>query len=469
MATPGPSGAPGRMSSAPAAQPAGAEDLRLPKPPGFIRAYFNRHPWVLDSIIAAGYAVPMGVFSLVVVVGTFLGGSPFGSENLRGTPWFALLLFYTAAAVTVALLFRRHVPVITAAICAASMLVLPGTAQVVDATPMVFALYALAVYRSTRSAWLWTAIAVAVGVIATILNDPHNLAAIIGYGFLLAMLMVIATLIGITFGNRRRYIQALLDRAAQLARERDQRAQLATAAERARIAREMHDIVAHSLTVIVSLSDGAAASLERSPETAREAIRQSGITARRALADMRRSLGVLTETDAPGGATAVGAGLPVGPVGAGVPLAPQPGLDDLADLIASFRAAGMPVRYTADGVPPTDPLLQLTVYRVVQEALTNALRYAVQATAVDIVLRYSAWGILIEVTDDGIDPGRGAPSAGSARGLIGMRERVAVHGGTVSAGPAGARGWRVRATLGAAEPFEPVLPAVPADPSGGER
>ncbi|MCS5722288.1 histidine kinase [Herbiconiux sp. CPCC 203407] len=424
-----------------------SEDLRLPKPPGFIRSYFNRFPWVLDSLIAAGYVVPMGAVSLVAFVASLFGASPFTDDPIRSTPVWGLLMLYTTAAVTVGLLFRRHVPFVTATICAAAMLVSAPVTNQIDAVPMMFALYALAVYRSARAAWLWTLIASAVGIASTVLSDPFDLASIVGYGLLMTMLMTIATLVGITFGNRRRYIQALLDRAQQLARERDQQAQLAAAAERARIAREMHDIVAHSLTVIVALSDGAEASIERSPETAKEAVRQTGITARRALTDVRRSLGVLTEPDGRGGGAA--------------PIAPQPGLADLPELIASFRAAGLPVRFTTSGEPPADLPLQVTVFRVVQEALTNALRYAVQVTAVDVVLRYvgtpgGGSAVSIEVTDDGVDPGRGASSAGSGRGLIGMRERVAVYGGTVSAGPAGSRGWRVNATL----------PSTPHDPGG---
>jgi signal transduction histidine kinase len=451
-----------------------SSDLRLPKPPGFIRSYFNRFPWVLDGLIAAGYAVPIGAVSLFVLVAGLFGSNPLGLEPFGGDGTgggigslvlWGFVMMYVTAAVTVGLLFRRHVPVVTAAIAAASMVVVAPVTSQVDMVPMMFALYALAVYRSTRSAWIWTAVAVGMAVLTTALANPFDIAAIVGYGLLTALLLVIATLVGITFGNRRRYIQALLDRAQQLARERDQQAQLAAAAERARIAREMHDIVAHSLTVIVALSDGAEASLDRSPETAREAVRQTGITARRALTDVRRSLGVLTDPARDAEGTADGAGGAAARTPA--PIAPQPALSDLPELIASFRAAGLPVRFTTSGEPPADLPLQVTAYRVVQEALTNALRYAVQVSAVDVVLRTvrtapgpahgagSGGGstVTIEVTDDGMDPGRGASSTGSGRGLIGMRERVAVYGGTVSAGPAGGRGWRVHATLPVAETF----------------
>ncbi len=438
---------PQTTSSAPAALPPGAEDLRLPKPPGFIRSFFNRYPWLLDGLIAGVYFLPVGIASFVFFVFSLTGAAPWSDDPIRSTPIFSAAALYMAGAVAVGLLFRRYVPVVTATICAAALLVPLGPAPQADWLPMMFALYALAVYRSARSAWIWTAIALGSSICSTLIYSPGDLAGNFGDAVLSALVFVIATLVGITFGNRRRYIQALLDRAAQLARERDQRAQLATAAERARIAREMHDIVAHSLTVIVALSDGAEASLDRSPDTAREAVRQTGITARRALADVRRSLGVLTET--PGSTDAA--------------LAPQPGVDELPELIASFRAAGLPVRYTVHGDPPTDPVLQLTVFRVLQEALTNALRYAVQATSVDVVLAYEPRGVTIDVLDDGVDPGRGAPSAGSGRGIIGMRERVAIYGGHVETGPVGARGWRVRAVLPVSGPITPVAgsPAVP--------
>jgi signal transduction histidine kinase len=161
-------------------------------------------------------------------------------------------------------------------------------------------------------------------------------------------------------------------------------------------------------------------------------MRQSGTTARRALADMRRSLGVLTSDE---------------PLRPGE-LAPQPGLPELPELIESYRSAGLPVRVTSSGAAPTDPVTQLTVFRVVQEALTNALRYALEPTAVDVDLEYAPERIRLTVTDDGRSPGRGAAPMGSGSGLIGMRERVAVLGGTVVAGPVGStgvRGWRVTA------------------------
>ncbi|WP_378144919.1 sensor histidine kinase [Cnuibacter sp. UC19_7] len=404
-----------------------SRDLRLPKPPGFIRTFFARHPWLLDVMIAAVYSAPAAIFTLVVAARDVLGGGPL---------WPTAVAFYITLLVTGALVFRRYVPHVTAGVAVAVFIAsyALGTHFSPGLTwfPVIASLYALAVYRSSRAAWIWTAVASGAAIVCSIVVETDPI-TIIGFSFMWTMSLVIATLVGITFGNRRRYIQALLDRAWQLARERDQQAQIATAAERARIAREMHDIVAHSLTVIVALSDGAEASIDRSPEVAREAVRQSASTARRALADMRRSLGVLTSDRAPEPGE----------------LAPQPGLSELPELIESYRSAGLPVRFTERGPEPADPVTQLTVFRVVQEALTNALRYALEPTAVDVDLDYGADRIRISVTDDGREADRRAVSVGSGSGLIGMRERVAVHGGTVSAGPVGVHGWRVTAEFDA--------------------
>jgi signal transduction histidine kinase len=241
-------------------------------------------------------------------------------------------------------------------------------------------------------------------------------------------------LIGTNVGNRRRYTAALIDRAEQLTRERDAQAQLASAAERSRIAREMHDIVAHSLTVVVALANGAEAAAERSPELAQQAMREVRDVGRSALKDMRRLLGVLRDSDE------------TAPDDASSALRPQPGNDDIAQLIASYRAAGLPVTLTLRGEPPTSAGLQLTVHRIVQESLTNVLRYAQEPTKVTVTIVSSPTQIAIDVRDNG--RGRQAsPVEGSGQGLIGMRERVSIYSGTLEVGPGTAGGWHVRAVL----------------------
>jgi signal transduction histidine kinase len=243
------------------------------------------------------------------------------------------------------------------------------------------------------------------------------------------ILCLFAVLIGINVGNRVRYIGALVDRAGQLARERDQQAQLAAASERSRIAREMHDIVAHSLSVMIRLADGAEAMVEKDPEASLAAIRNVGSTGRASLADMRRLLGVLRDEEHEL-----------------TERMPQPTLDMLPQLVDSYRGAGLPVSLTVSGVPPSSQGAQLTIYRAVQETLTNALRYARQPTQVHVVLDCSDSAVTLTVTDDGA-AGPRAESVGTGRGLIGMAERAALYGGTVESGAQPNGGWRVRMTM----------------------
>ena len=200
---------------------------------------------------------------------------------------------------------------------------------------------------------------------------------------------------------------------------------MARAEERARIAREMHDVVAHSVSVMVTLADGAGAALGRSPDRARIALDELAATGRAALGDMRRILGVLDE-------------------GGEADLDPQPGARELGALVERFRTAGLPVRLTRSGPDLDDPGLGLTVFRVVQEALTNTLRHAPGCERVEVLVAVEAARVVVDVADSG---GPGASSGpGCGRGLVGVRERVAAYGGTVSAGP-DAGGWRVRVEL----------------------
>ena len=346
-----------------------------------------------------------------------------------------------------ALLFRRYRPWTVLAVAWAATLVAFPLAGNIDALPIPLALYAVAVYRSTRDAWIGLAASVAVGTGAAFLaSGLHRPSGVVSFGASaattspqFAIIMLTATLIGINIGNRRRYLAALIDRAAQLAHERDQQARLATAAERARIARGMHDIVSHSLSVMVSLTDGSAAVAATSSERSSDAMRQVAETGRRALADMRRMLGVLDSDPAEAAANPA-------------PLMPQPGTGDLQALIETFRAAGLPIRFTAAGVPPEDPGEQLTIYRVVQESLTNTLRYAADATRVAVEVTSTPARVTVIVEDDGH---ASTPSMhGAGRGLVGMRERVALYGGTVQSGPYSGGGWRVVATFAPEDGFD---------------
>jgi len=227
--------------------------------------------------------------------------------------------------------------------------------------------------------------------------------------------------LGIAFGARTRSLQRAEARATQL--ELEQRE--AVVAERARIARELHDVIAHSVSVMTVQAGAAEEMLKRDPALAVEPVRAVQETGRQALVEMKRLVGMLREEDDEIG------------------LAPQPGLADLDRLVAQVREAGLPVEVRIEGEPRPLPLgVDLSAYRVVQEALTNALKHAGRATAT-VTLRYGAADVTIEVADDG----PGAPKKGAGHGLIGMRERIGVFGGTFAAGPRDTGGFAVSARL----------------------
>jgi signal transduction histidine kinase len=245
--------------------------------------------------------------------------------------------------------------------------------------------------------------------------------------------MIAAALgLGLYSAARRAYLAELHDRAERLERERDQQVALAAAAERARIAREMHDIVAHHLTVMTTLAEGAAASSAGSPERAAAAMRAVAVTGRRALADTRRLLGVLREN--PGEET-------------GEALEPVPGLAQLDALFGQVRSAGLDTRVEISGQAPDIPEgLQLAVYRLVQEALTNTLKHGGPAARARVRLRYLPGELRVDVDDNGT--GATAPRpVGPGGGLPGMKERIRAYGGDVAAGPRQPAGWAVSARL----------------------
>jgi signal transduction histidine kinase len=200
------------------------------------------------------------------------------------------------------------------------------------------------------------------------------------------------------------------------------------AAERARIARELHDVVAHNVSVMVVQADGAGYALDPDPERARQALAAISATGRQALAEMRHLLGVLRSGDEQ------------------ADLAPVPGIDQIRDLLEQTRAAGRTVSFTLEGaVRPLPDGVGLAAYRVVQEALTNVRKHGGIGASVCVALRYSERELGVQVTDDG--HGQGAADDGAGHGLTGMRERVGIYGGTVDAGPRPAGGYRVSVTL----------------------
>ncbi|MEZ0449876.1 sensor histidine kinase [Cellulomonas sp. ICMP 17802] len=280
---------------------------------------------------------------------------------------------------------------------------------------------------------------------------------------------------GLVRRSRRETIEALVDRAQRLEVERDQQSQIATAAERARIAREMHDIVAHSLTVMIAQADGGRYAADADPSAATRALGTIGETGRAALTDMRRLLGVLRGSAEPSPSTGSVPVLP-GPGGIGhgttQGFAPQPAESDVGALVDQVRASGLRASLVRMGEPRTlPPGAGLTVYRIAQEALTNVLKHAGPDPLVTVLVQWLPDAIVVEVSDDG--RGASADSDGLGQGLLGMRERATMFGGTVTAGPRPGGGFRVRAQLPtpgdhAAPPHERTAP-VPIDQDEAAR
>jgi signal transduction histidine kinase len=238
--------------------------------------------------------------------------------------------------------------------------------------------------------------------------------------------------VGVYIRSRRQYTSIVEDRARLLEREREIRSREAVAEERTRIARELHDMVGHALSLIVIQSGGAQRVLESKPELVRDSLASIEATGRQALADMERMLGMLSTTET-----------------TDETLSPQPGLGDVEVLAARVSEAGLPVEVTVEGTPvPLPTSVDLSAYRIIQEALTNALKHAGPAR-VGVSIRYGTGSLELVIVDDG--RGTGGDEVGNhhggGRGLIGMKERVALFGGELDAGARPEGGFRVHAKL----------------------
>ena len=524
------------------------DDVELPpEPRGLLRTlsrWYHRHPTIIDISIAAGVVA----YSLIVTIPLLLRPS----SPARTYPILPLALI-AIALMGVALSLRRRFPLW----CWAAILLIPETYQFavlhafhltkeqliyaaigisgVGLISITIALGAVASHRKPSAAWTAGGISLVVLVMDVILTNPGlTVGEILRNAAILVLLILVGILVGFNARSARLRLKAIELRSARMALASEQAALLAAAEERSRIAREMHDVVAHSLAVMITMADGAAATVERNPATAKQAMETLAEAGRSALADTRRLVGVLREDPsvAAGQATAseassgpassagvdsaaplsdqpdpagrprwnltgrsaqspepsapsegssssahqhevrdlpvpefapLGTVTPVEPSapianlrqqatnGAGdrsrgdLPLAPSPEQADITELVKRFEAAGVPVTYRWVGAAlPADKALQLTVFRIAQEALTNVLRYAPTTPAVSVDVERHI-GTVVLTVDNEAAPGT-RPMHGSGKGLIGMRERASVYGGTVQAGPT-PTGWRVRAVL----------------------
>ena len=485
------------------------DDVELPpEPRGLLRTlsrWYHRHPTIIDISIAAGVVA----YSLIVTIPLLLRPS----SPARTYPILPLALI-AIALMGVALSLRRRFPLW----CWVAILLIPETYQFVvlhafhltkeqliyaaigisgvGLISITIALGAVASHRKPSAAWTAGGISLVVLVMDVILTNPGlTVGEILRNAAILILLILVGILVGFNTRSARLRLKAIELRSARLALASEQAVLLAAAEERSRIAREMHDVVAHSLAVMITMADGAAAIVERDPATAKQAIETLAEAGRSALADTRRLVGVLREDpsvaaeqapqspeppapsegspssarqqevrDLPvpefaplGTVTPVEPSAPIANLrqqatdGAGdrsrgdLPLAPSPEQADITELVKRFVAAGVPVTYRWVGAAlPEDKALQLTVFRIAQEALTNVLRYAPTTPAVSVDVERHV-GTVVLTVDNEAAPGT-RPMHGSGKGLIGMRERASVYGGTVQAGPT-PTGWRVRAVL----------------------
>jgi signal transduction histidine kinase len=400
----------------PAAMPEAALATPVP-PPGPLRRDGRSRPGTTDLLVAAAYTGPALVAALIF--------HPGGTEG----PGFLLPLLAVAVSGT-ALVFRRRAPMLSLAATAGIMLLTFPAPASFAAVATAMALYAVAIYRPAPHAVLGLAGTSGILLLAALLLPRWvDLAQAVQA----VAVLVIAALSGLNVRTRRAYVDALVDRADRLVREREHLAGIAAAAERNAIAREMHDVVSHGLAVMISLAHGSAEIASTDPARAVEAMRQVAETGRVAVSDMRRMLGVLHEGrpgQLPGPAPSPG-------------VSPSPGVEDVPALIGLFRSAGLPVSFHSTGVPPADPGIQLAIYRVLQEGLTNALKHAGAATEVTVHAQFEGHTTTVSITDDGQPDA--VPAGHTGRGIAGMRERAALYGGTLDAGPRAGRGWSVTA------------------------
>jgi signal transduction histidine kinase len=360
--------------------------------------YARRHETLADLALALGILAISGTDAL--------------AEQPHPVP---LVLF--SIALSVPLIWRRRSPMwVFAALAVVAGVQWIADEKVLADAALLVGLYTVAAHESRRRAALATAVLAFGAVLATArwgADDAFK--TFVG----LAGLTIAAAGLGTSVRQRDAYQASLEERGA--------------ASERARIAREMHDIVAHNLSVMIALADGAAFAAEQSPDESAAAMQAVSATGRQALGEMRGLLGVLRDGQGDG------------------ELLPQPGVEEIEVLIAQVRAAGLPVAVAVEGEVRELPAgAQLTVFRVVQEALTNSLKHAGPGAQALVRLRYDGAGIDVEVSDNGA-PVRSASQGAHGLGLSGMRERAAVYAGTVEAGPLPAGGWRVHTRL-AVEP-----------------
>ncbi|OEJ60119.1 two-component sensor histidine kinase [Streptomyces agglomeratus] len=389
--------------------------------------FIRRHPTSVDSF----WAVMLFGFSLLWAVQASMGTEP----RIAAFPIITLLCLVVA--------LRRRAPQKMLLLA-----ILMGVAQLVcnvEVNPADWAMLVIIYTVAASDGPRWVSRVALVGGLAAApiaqLRWPspqgdNTVLASVFFTIVMALPFALAWVLGDSMRTRRAYFAELEERAARLEKEREAQSKVAVAAERARIARELHDVVAHNVSVMVVQADGAAYVMDASPAQARQALETISTTGRQALAEMRRLLGVLRTGEHQESGEYV----------------PQPDVQQIEDLVEHVRTAGLTVDFKVEGTArPLPSGVELTAYRIVQEALTNTRKHGGPDVGASVRLVYFDDGLGLLVEDDG----RGAAhelyedggADGQGHGLIGMRERVGMVGGTLDAGPRPGGGFRISALL----------------------
>lgn len=385
-----------------------------------IYRWVREHPFVTDALLV----LPLLLLSSVSLT---------AQASTHSVP--VAVVEITGLGMLVPLAWRRTRPVASAAVVALFALayLAAGFFPNVPIVAVPMSVYALTAYGPRWASRAGLAAGLAGGALLGLRQySPENddLGFLVAAGMIAticAAIVLIAWLLGDLTNVRRRQLLDLADRNRRLEIEREQESRLAASAERARIAREMHDVVAHSLSVMIAQADGGRYAAAADPEAAGRVLTTISDTGRSALADMRRLLGVLRTGDD------------------GTQVRPQPTLDDVPTLVATIDESGLPATLDTTGMPRRLPAgAELAIYRIIQESLTNTMKHGGPGTTARVRIEYSEPGITVRVHDDG--RGAGADmSDGLGNGIRGMHERATLYGGSVTAGPSTGGGFAVHA------------------------
>ncbi|ROR72024.1 sensor histidine kinase [Bogoriella caseilytica] len=391
-------------------------------------------------------ALAVLAFLTLMPTGFILGtGTGYAFEAPLPPLLFVTIITVCSLTQCVAVAWRRTRPATSAAVIYAAALVhyLAGAPILPSDLLVLVALYSVTRFtRSTQRSARWAGLIGALigAAMIGLLTGPspwgYSVGQVIATSLAVSAVVLATWALAMVLRVRDERVLSLEEHARRLEIEREQQLRLAATAERTRIAREMHDVVAHSLSVVIAQADGGRYAAQSDPEAAARALETISTTGRDALADMRRVLGVLrTENDrSPDDA------------GSAAPVRPEPGHLDIDGLVAQVKSTGLAVSVVRTGPERSLPAgVGLAVYRIVQEALTNSMKHAGPNARVTVAQHWRSEALILQIDDDG----RGAATLpdGLGQGLLGMRERAEIHGGTLTAGPRPGGGFRIHAVI----------------------